>query len=147
MSPISSRNRVPPSACSNRPRRIVAAPVKAPRSWPNNSLSNRSFGIAAVLMAMNGLAARGLCRCSANATSSLPVPDSPVIKTVACDWERRPMARNTSCIVGAEPSISGTLPAMSSLGDLRTDSSSARRINSTAWSTSKGLGRYSNAPP
>jgi hypothetical protein len=27
------------------------------------------------------------------------------------------------------------------------DSSIARRISSTAWSTSKGLGRYSKAPP
>ena len=54
MSPISSRNSVPPSACSKRPRRVVCAPVKAPRSWPNSSLSSRSFGIAAVLMATNG---------------------------------------------------------------------------------------------
>ena len=50
------------------------APVKAPRSWPKSSVSSRSFGIAAVLIAMNGLAARGLWRCSAFATSSLPVP-------------------------------------------------------------------------
>ena len=32
ISPISSRNSVPPSACSKRPRRCAAAPVKAPRS-------------------------------------------------------------------------------------------------------------------
>jgi hypothetical protein len=38
-----------------------------------------------VLIAMKGLSARGLCRCKARATSSLPEPDSPVIKTVACD--------------------------------------------------------------
>ena len=54
MSPISSRNSVPPSACSKRPRRMVCAPVKAPRSWPNSSDSSRSFGMAAVLMATNG---------------------------------------------------------------------------------------------
>ena len=35
-----------------------------------------------MLIAMNGPPARGLCRCSARATSSLPVPDSPVISTV-----------------------------------------------------------------
>ncbi len=37
MSPISSRNSVPPSACSNRPALRVLAPVKAPFSWPNSS--------------------------------------------------------------------------------------------------------------
>ena len=30
------------------------APVKAPRSWPNSSLSISSRGIAAMLMATNG---------------------------------------------------------------------------------------------
>ncbi len=38
--------------------------------------------MAAVLMATNGPFARGLCLCSARATSSLPAPDSPVISTV-----------------------------------------------------------------
>ena len=56
---------------------------------------------------MKALAARGLCRCSARATSSLPVPDSPVISTVMLERESRPMARNTSCMAGAWPSISG----------------------------------------
>jgi hypothetical protein len=47
MSPISSRNSVPPSACSKRPRRDDCAPVNAPRSWPKSSDSSRSLGIAA----------------------------------------------------------------------------------------------------
>ena len=47
MSPISSRNSVPPSACSNLPDERCTAPVKAPRSWPNSSLSISSRGIAA----------------------------------------------------------------------------------------------------
>ena len=34
---------------------LRCAPVNAPRSWPNSSHSSRSFGIAAVLIAMNGL--------------------------------------------------------------------------------------------
>ena len=59
MSPISSRNSVPPSACSKRPRRELCAPVNAPRSWPKSSDSSRSFGMAAVLIAMNGPGARG----------------------------------------------------------------------------------------
>ncbi len=54
MSPISSRNSVPPSACSKRPELRVLAPVNAPFSWPNNSDSMRSRGIAAMLMATNG---------------------------------------------------------------------------------------------
>ena len=49
MSPISSRNSVPPSACSNRPTLRALAPVNAPFSWPNSSLSISSRGIAAML--------------------------------------------------------------------------------------------------
>ncbi len=138
---------MPPSACSKRPRRIVCAPVKAPRSWPNSSLSSRSFGIAAVLMATKGPPARGLCLCSARATSSLPVPLSPVIITVTVLWLKRPMARNTSCIAGAWPSISGIVADAVSRTSSRRLSSTARRISSTALGTSKGLGRYSKAPP
>src|SRR5574343_1561750 len=147
MSPISSRNRVPPSACSKRPRRIVCAPVKAPRSWPNSSDSSKSFGIAAVLIATKGPLPRGLCLCSARATNSLPAPDSPVINTVTLLWLRRPMARNTSCMAGACPNISGICVTRSSLTSSRTLSSTARRINSIALGRSKGLGRYSKAPP
>ena len=151
MSPISSRNSVPPSACSKRPRRVVCAPVKAPRSWPKSSLSSRSFGIAAVLIATNGpllpRSPRGLCLCSARATSSLPEPDSPVISTVTLLWLSRPMARNTSCIAGAWPSISGITFSLVSRTSSRRLSSTARRISSTALGRSKGLGRYSNAPP
>ena len=43
-------------ARSARPR-AGSAPVKAPRSWPNSSLSISSRGIAAMLMATNGPAA------------------------------------------------------------------------------------------
>ena len=147
MSPISSRKRVPPSACSKRPRRIAWAPVKAPRSWPKSSLSSRSLGIAAVLIAMNAFGARGLWRCSARATNSLPVPDSPLISTVAWECASRPIARKTSCIAGAWPRISGASSSVGIASTWRRLSSSARRTSSTAWSTSNGLGRYSKAPP
>ena len=50
---------VPLSASSNRPSRRSAAPVKAPFSWPNSSLSSRVSGSAAQLTAMNGLPAPG----------------------------------------------------------------------------------------
>ena len=44
ISPISSRNSVPPSASSNRPARSRTAPVNAPLACPKNSLSYRSRG-------------------------------------------------------------------------------------------------------
>ena len=54
ISPISSSMSVPPSACSNLPTRSVAAPVNAPFSWPNSSLSSRSSGSAAQFTLTNG---------------------------------------------------------------------------------------------
>ncbi len=59
ISPISSKNNVPPSAWRNTPSRARSAPVKAPRAWPNNSLSTKDSAIAAVFTATNGPAARG----------------------------------------------------------------------------------------
>ncbi len=73
-SPISSRNRVPVLASSNRPRRSALASVNAPLRWPNSSLSSRFSGMAPQLMATNGLLARIERRWMARATSSLPTP-------------------------------------------------------------------------
>ena len=148
MSPISSRKSVPPSACSKRPRRVVCAPVNAPRSWPKSSDSSRSFGIAAVLIATNGPLARGLCLWSAsrdeflararlagdqNRDDALAEPPDRAEDLL----HRRRLAEDLGHLrrrrVGSPPS--------------RRLSSTARRIRSTAWSTSKGLGRYSKAPP
>jgi DNA-binding NtrC family response regulator len=48
-------------AATNKPlEQAVAAPVNAPRSWPNSSLSSRFSGIAAQLMARNGFPLRRL---------------------------------------------------------------------------------------
>ena len=77
MSPISSRKIVPPSATSNLPRRSATAPVNAPRTWPNSSLSMSSSGIAAQFTSTNALARRRLSAWIVLATSSLPVPFSP----------------------------------------------------------------------
>src|SRR5208337_1725862 len=74
ISPISSSSSVPPSASSNLPVWLARAPVKAPRTWPNNSASRRFSGTAAQLMATNGLAARELSSWTRRASSSLPVP-------------------------------------------------------------------------
>ncbi len=50
----SSRKIVPPSASANRPRRLVTAPVNAPRTWPNSSDSRSVSGMAAQLTFTSG---------------------------------------------------------------------------------------------
>ena len=81
-SPTSSRNTVPPSAVSSRPGLAAIAPVNAPRSWPNSSLSSRLSDSAAQLSLRYGLAARGDMRWTRSASTSLPTPVSPRIRTV-----------------------------------------------------------------
>jgi hypothetical protein len=62
---------------------LADGPVKEPFSWPKSSLSMRFSGRAAQFNAMKGLDLRGLAWWMARATSSLPVPDSPRMRTVA----------------------------------------------------------------
>src|SRR5690606_38112680 len=57
ISPISPRNRVPPSAASTRPIRRSLASVNAPFSCPKSSASSRCMGIEAQLNSMKG----GIC--------------------------------------------------------------------------------------
>ena len=80
--PTSSRKNVPLWACSSRPCRLPTAPVNAPRTWPNSSASSSDSGMAPQLSATNRSRRRGLLWWMALATSSLPVPVSPVISTV-----------------------------------------------------------------
>ena len=60
------------------------------------------------------------------------LPSTPVISTVACDCESRPIERNTSCIAGAWPRISGAVSPGSAVVSWRMLSSTARLISSTA---------------
>ena len=53
-SAISSRKTVPPSAASSRPGLSLIAPVKAPRTWPNSSLSSSSSESVVQLTTTNG---------------------------------------------------------------------------------------------
>ncbi len=53
------------------------APVKAPFSWPNNSLSSSPVGMAAQLSLTKARWWRRLWSWMARAMSSLPVPVSP----------------------------------------------------------------------
>jgi hypothetical protein len=57
------------------------APVKAPRSEPSRMLSIKFCGIAPQLRAINGPLARLLLEWSVLAATSLPLPDSPRIRT------------------------------------------------------------------
>jgi hypothetical protein len=77
MSAISSRNRVPPWACSSIPGRASSPPS----STPNNSSSTLSGVIRAALTTMNGARARWLQLWSRRAATSLPTPAGPVIRT------------------------------------------------------------------
>ncbi len=86
--------------------RWFTAPVKAPRSWPKSSLSSNCSGMAAQLTATNGPLWRSLCCQIALATSSLPVPLSPVIRTVVSVLANCPMSLNTSRIGSLCPTIS-----------------------------------------
>ncbi|MNL36941.1 hypothetical protein D3C87_1590570 [compost metagenome] len=62
MSPISSRNSVPPWASSNLPfRGFRSAPVNAPGATPKNSASSSASGMAATLTATKGPSARSDC--------------------------------------------------------------------------------------
>ena len=106
MSPISSRNRVPPWASSNLPTLRATAPVKAPFSWPNSSDSISSSGIAAQFTSTKGPSLRRLRAWICRATSSLPVPFSPVIST-------QPLLGAATSICSMSRATWGELPTIS----------------------------------
>ncbi len=110
ISPISSSSSVPFCATSKQPARRSEAPVKAPFSWPNSSLSISVSGSAAQLMATNGPCRRVLSACSERATSSLPVPLSPVIRTHARLGPACCSSAKISRICGDVPTRSPTAP-------------------------------------
>jgi hypothetical protein len=94
---------VPPLASRKRPGRAVRASVKAPRTWPKSSLSSRLCGTAAQLIATKGPLCRALIPWMARATSSLPVPLSPVTSTVASVEATRSMRLRISRIARLDP--------------------------------------------
>ncbi len=98
MSPISSRNSVPPSARDKAPRRSWRASVNAPRTAPNSSLSSSVSGIAPQLIATNGPEGRSPRSWIDCATSSLPLPLSPRISTGTVSGATRAMALYISII-------------------------------------------------
>lgn len=80
ISPTSSRNSVPPSAASSSPSLLLVAPVNAPFSYPNSSLSSSVSDSAAQFRHMDGPDRRGDIRWMVLAITSLPTPVSPRIK-------------------------------------------------------------------
>jgi len=103
ISVISSRNSVPPVAAANSPSVLATAPVKAPLTWPNSSDSISVSGTAPQFTETKGPLRRLDSQCSAWATSSLPVPLSPVIITVEPLSAVLRMVSNTSSILGLRP--------------------------------------------
>ena len=73
---------MPPCAASKSPGRSWVAPVNAPLACPKSSLSRRFSGTAPTLIATKGPAARVDSVWMRRAIRSLPVPLSPVTRTV-----------------------------------------------------------------
>jgi hypothetical protein len=126
--------------------RAARASVKAPRAWPNSSLSINDSGTAAQLSATKGRSARLLSRCSARAATSLPVPLSPVINTVVSVGAMRAMSSFTCVMAGLSPMISSTEARCACTAERRRLTSSrklrcctARPSTSATASTSTGL--------
>ena len=94
-SPTSSRKIVPLCASSKRPFFCCTAPVNAPRSCPNSSLSARLAGSAAQLTLTITPCRRRLRLWMARAVSSLPVPVSPSTSTVDSVSATMPIDLNT----------------------------------------------------
>ena len=95
---ISSRNSVPPSASRNLPGLSVVAPVKAPLTWPNSSLSSRFSGSAPQATSTNGPPLRPPAACRARAVIVLPVPLSPRINTVVRVSATDSISSNIRCM-------------------------------------------------
>ena len=119
---------MPPWAYSNLPTRSVEASVNAPLTWPNSSLSRMFSLSAAQFSATNGLFLRGLFWWIAWATSSLPVPVSPWISTLALVGAIRLSRSITSRICGLSP-----------MTPSKPNFSSSRRFSSTFARRSRAL--------
>ena len=94
---------MPPSASANLPFLVAVAPVNAPRTWPKSSDSSSVSGIAAQLTLMSGMSRCALRSWIARATSSLPVPVSPVMSTVLLVSATRSARRMMSSIARLRP--------------------------------------------
>ena len=145
---MASRNKVPPSAASISPVRACLVLDEPPDSWPNSSASINRSGIAEQFKAMMGAFRRELRACTARATNSLPVPDSPRTSTVES-------TAATLWICANNARIALLWPIMPSMGESKTllrfvvgwrCSSSTRSTHATSSTAAKGRTRKSAAP-
>ncbi len=147
VSPTSSRNSVPRWAASNSPFLVWWASVKAPLTWPKSSLSSSDSESAPQLTDTKGASLRGERVWMALATSSLPVPLSPVTSTVELVGATALISSNMAVMAGETPRMRSS-PWRLRNSALRRRFSSSRRSFSSAprttmrsSSTSKGLVR------
>ena len=96
---------MPPLAAWNRPALDFVAPVKAPFSYPNSSLSMSVGTRAPQSTATKFVCASAPRKWMARATSSLPVPLSPEINTGVRVSFSREIMRSTSCMPAEVPMI------------------------------------------
>jgi hypothetical protein len=115
----------------------LVAPVNAPFTCPNSSLSSSASGIAAQFTVTSLAARRRLRSWIARATSSLPVPLSPVISTEASVSATRSTRSNTSRIAALSPISAPPRPTATRARSRATSRVSARcRTARSAASTS-----------
>ncbi|PYR94575.1 MAG: hypothetical protein DMF84_05325 [Acidobacteria bacterium] len=79
--------------------------MNAPRTWPNSSLSNSVSTTAEQLTVTKRRSRRGPVLWRARATSSLPVPVSPLMSAVRTCGARRRIMPKSSCMTGPRPII------------------------------------------
>jgi hypothetical protein len=135
---------VPPSARSSRPTRRWTAPVNAPRSWPNSSLSNSVSGRLAQSTVSKGPAARRDARWTARAAISFPVPLSPTTRSGTSESATAPIRLKTSCIAGERPTRRACGSASAEPPGTAAAAARAARARSAApatWARSIGFGR------
>ena len=134
MSATSSRNRVPLWAVSKVPTRRRGAPSPSPSpSVPNSSISTRSGRMVAQLRATNGPSARRERACNMRATTSLPEPAGPVMRTRLLAGATRSTAWRTWAMAPDWPNNSVSVPAR----NRNSSFSRRRRAASMARSTSR----------
>src|SRR5690242_17374794 len=95
--------------CARRAHPLHFARLQhAQRTWPNSSLSNTPSESPPMSTATNDCCARGDTACSQRATSSLPVPCSPVMTTFASEGPTRSISCSTGCMRGESAMMRGT---------------------------------------
>ena len=114
-SPISSSRKVPPCASSMRPFLATRASLCAPLAWPKSASSSRVSGNSAQFTGTKGPFARRLRSWSARATSSLPVPLSPVIRTVLSVAAALRTVATTRWMAALTPTTASTPDALAAL--------------------------------